>query len=286
MMAGLLHSRRDFLRGAAGLLLGAGVQPDCFGTPSARPSSGDFSFVVLSDLHYRDARCGLWLERVVAHVRALRPAPSFCVLDGDLADSGTQEQLGAVREIFRPLPMPLHPVIGNHDCTENGDRSAFEALFGKQTNYRFEQSGCQFLVLDSIEGRRVYRTRISQQTLGWVDQTLPQLSPQKPLIVLTHFPLGRNWLRPLNANALLGRLRTRNIQAVLSGHWHGLTERTDGAASLSTGRCCSWWRTNHDGSNEKGYVICTVRDRQVVHRFQPVANSSEEHPWNGPAPIL
>jgi predicted MPP superfamily phosphohydrolase len=270
-MAEPLHSRREFIRSAAGLFLASHVQTDCFGASPARTSTGGFSFVVLSDLHYRDARCGLWFEKVAAHLRALRPAPAFCVLDGDLADSGTRAQLGAVREILSPLPMPLHAVIGNHDCTENGDRSAFEALYGKQTNRRFEHAGCQFLILDTIEGRRVYRTRISQDTLRWVDQTLPQLNRERPLIVLTHFPLGRNWLRPLNAKALLGRLHTHNLQAVLSGHWHGLTERADGTASLSTGRCCSWWRTNQDGSDEKGYMICTVRDGHVTRRFQPVA---------------
>ncbi|MES2569141.1 MAG: metallophosphoesterase, partial [Verrucomicrobiota bacterium] len=197
-------------------------------------------------------------------------APAFCVLNGDLAESGRRDQLGAVRDIFRPLPMPLYAVIGNHDCAEDGSRHVYEELYGKKANAQFDHGDCQFLLLDTIEGTGVYRTRIARETLAWVDQTLPQLKRDRPLIVLTHFPLGRNWLRPLNAKVLLGRLHRHNLQAVLSGHWHGLTERVDEGTSLATGRCSSWWRTNHDGSKEKGYLICNVRDGQVTHRFQPV----------------
>ena len=141
-------------------------------------------------------------------------------------------------------------------------------------NYRFELAGCQFLALDTTQGRSVYRTRIPAETLTWLDDRLPTLSRDRPLIVLTHFPLGRNWLRPVNAHEVLDRLRPFPLQATFSGHWHGLTERHENSVHLSTGRCCSWWRTNHDGSPLKGYALCHVRSGAVTHEFVSVPVSA------------
>ncbi len=234
-------------------------------------ASRDFDFVVANDLHYRDARCAEWFARVVSRMRALRPAPAFCVLAGDLSDAGTTAQLSAVREIFRPLPMPVHPIIGNHDYNEAGDRAAFEKIFGAPLNRRFTHRSWQFLALDTTQGRAVYRTRISDSTLHWLDRTLPDVPRRAPVVVLTHFPLGRNWLRPQNASAVSERLRGHDFRAALSGHWHGITERVDKNATLSTGRCCSWWRTNHDGSSLKGFTLCRIRDGALTHEFVAVS---------------
>lgn len=236
----------------------------------AAHAEDDFCFVVVSDIHYRDDRCGEWLHRVTAQIRASRPRPAFVMLAGDLSESATAEQLGAVREIFRTLPMPMRAVIGNHDCTEDGRANVFRAVYGNQFNYRMDHDGWQFLCLDSTEGRSVYRTRISKETLTWLDRTMPTLSRRRPLVILTHFPMGRNWLRPVNTKEVLRRFNGYSLQAALSGHWHGITERDEGGIHLSTGRCCSWWRSNHDGSSLKGYVLARVRDGRVSHEFVPV----------------
>lgn len=279
-------TRRRFLRlaatGAAGVALSssASERPVTLSPGHlVTPSSATFTFAVAHDLHYRDARCGDWLRRVTDHLHALRPRPAFLVLAGDLSEDGTAEQLTAVRRLFAPLPMPVKLLIGNHDYTVDGDRSAYEAICGPQLNYRFDHGGCQFLALDTTPGRAVYRTRIAAATLDWVDAALPALSRERPTIIVTHFPLGRNWLRPLNADRLLERFREHRLAATFSGHWHGITERQQGSIHLSTGRCCSWWRENHDGSGEKGYTLCEVARRPssggmdwtVEHRFVPVA---------------
>lgn len=226
-----------------------------------------FSFVVVNDLHYRDARCGDWLERVAKSIRTLHPRPAFCFLDGDLSEDGTREQLGAVREIFKPLPLPVKAVAGNHDCSDDGRHEAFDRLFRGADNFHFDVDGWHFLALDTTEGRAVYRTKIGDATFAWVDGELRRFDKSRPLVVLTHFPLGRNWLRPRNAAALVGRLKERDLRAVLSGHWHGNTERQEAGAFLSTSRCCSWWRENHDGSDLKGYTLCRVAEGHISHEF-------------------
>lgn len=262
-------SRRDFLRwGAAALAAGRLEAP-------ASDKPADFSFVVVTDIHYRDQRCGAWLERVTTAIRALRPQPAFVMLGGDLADEGTAEQLGAVRESFRTLPMPVRTLIGNHDYTEDQRRDAYLQLFGPRLNDHFQFGGCEFLALDSTQGREVFRTKIPPETIAWLDSTLPRISRRRPLIVLTHFPLGRNWLRPLNYRAVLDRLKPYPLQASFSGHWHGWTDPVERGVHLSTGRCCSWWRENHDGSPLKGFALGRVRSGLVAHEFVPVGSDDE-----------
>ena len=105
----MLQTRRTFLR--TGTLAFAGT---ALRTASPAP---DFTFAVLTDLHYRDTRCAEWFHQVLTSLRALHPRPAFLVLAGDLSEDGRPEQLGAVNELFRTMPCPVHRIIGNHDYT-------------------------------------------------------------------------------------------------------------------------------------------------------------------------
>ncbi len=272
-------TRRAAIRAGVGALTTALYPQEM----DARNGDADFTFIVANDLHYRDARCGEWLEQVVASIRALRPRPAFVVLNGDLSEDGTREQLGAVREIFRALPMPVLTTIGNHDYTAAETREPYQELFGRRLNYRFEYGDWQFLALDTTDGHRVYRAWVPGETLGWLDAHLPFVSRDRPLVVLTHFPLGRNWLRPLNARDVSARLKGFNLQAAISGHWHGWTERRVNGVRFATGRCCSWWRTNHDGSKCKGYFLCRVTSAGLRYDFTPVGPCEERggEPYRG-----
>jgi 3',5'-cyclic AMP phosphodiesterase CpdA len=269
-------TRREFLRvsavGAAAATTAAtfsqalGVRAH-----AADSGEGDFSFVIANDLHYRDQRCAAWFEKVTASIRELRPRPSFAVLAGDLSENGERTQLGAIREIFGTLPLPVKAVIGNHDHHAGDGRKAFAELFGAAPNARFDFGAWQFLLLDSTEGNSVFRTRISNETLQWVEAAAKGIDREKPVLVVTHFPLGRNWLRPVNARAVIEPLRDCRFQGSFGGHWHGWTEPVDNGVHLVTGRCCSWWRTNHDGSDQKGYFVCRAMGERLQHRFVVVA---------------
>ena len=120
-----------------------------------------------------------------------------------------------MREIFKTLPMPVHTTIGNHDYTEANSRAEYEALFGKERNFRFNHGDWQFAALDTTDGRSVYRTWIHGETLGWLDANLPGVSRDRPLVVISHFPLGRNWLRPLNAGSVHARLKGYDVEGGL-----------------------------------------------------------------------
>ena len=261
-------SRREFLR--AGVAAAGGLM-----VPGSAQAAAGFSFIVLSDLHYRDHRCAGWLEAVVASIRELRPRPGFVLLNGDLSDRGTRAELGPVREITRVLPMPVRATIGNHDYVTSRSRVEFETLFGRQTNYRFRHNDWEFVALDTTNGPGVYRTWVTGETLGWMDANLPRISQERPLVVFSHFPLSRNWLRPLNAREVTARLQGRNVAGIFCGHWHGLSERTERSMPVSIGRCCSWWRENHDGTDRKGYFLCHATSAGLTHEFVEVGPPRE-----------
>jgi hypothetical protein len=259
-------SRRGFLRASAATVLPALIPP----VVSAAPQQPDFTFVVANDLHYRDRRCTEWFAAVAESIRALRPRPGFLMLNGDLSETGTREELGAIREMFWSLPFPVHATIGNHDYSADGRRENYEAIIRRDRNFAFRHGDWNFLCLDTTDGLAVYRTWVRGETLAWVDANLRLLDKKRPLVLFSHFPMGRNWLRPLNADDLMGRLRGHDLRRVFCGHWHGWTERKNKAIAVTTGRSCSWWRGNHDGSSLHGYFLCRVREHAIDHEFVPV----------------
>ncbi len=260
-------TRREALRlGAAGLLA-AGLWPRRL-LAQEKDASEKCTFIAVNDLHFSDANCRPWFDQVVAQMKLSAPQAEFCLLGGDLADMGTTAQLTGIREAFAKLEIPVHAVVGNHDYLTSSDRSAYERIFPGQINYRFEHRGWQVLGLDTSEGTKSKETMISRKTFAWLEETLPQLEPAKPTIVVTHFPLGDFvYARPLNADALLERLGKLNLRAVFSGHFHGLTVRPFGQALLTTDRCCSRIRENHDGTKEKGWFVCQAAHGEVSRAF-------------------
>jgi 3',5'-cyclic AMP phosphodiesterase CpdA len=260
-------SRRQLFRLGAGHLLAAGLWPGALraaGAEAARP----FHFAVVNDLHYLDKRCTPWHEGVVKQIKGHDEKVQFCLIVGDLAEDGKAEQFDPVRSIYRGLDLPLHIVMGNHDWQGEKDRKAFDDLFPKAGNFTFDHGGWHFVGLDSTDGPRASNVAVRDDTLKWLDRALPKLDRKKPLVLFTHFPLGA-WViyRAINANDLLERFKEYNLQAVFNGHFHASTERRFGAATITTNRCCSFSRKNHDGSKEKGYFLCEARDGKITRKF-------------------
>src|SRR5262249_54068613 len=137
--------------------------------------------------------------------------------------------------------------------------------------YRFEHRSWQLVALDSTQGQLSRNTSVQAPTLRWLDDMIPQLDKKRPTIVITHFPMGPFVIgRPKNADKVLDRFKEINLQAVFSGHWHGFTERKVGPVTLTTDRCCSFRRQNHDGTKEKGYFLCHAKDGKILRSFVEV----------------
>lgn len=260
-------TRREWLRLSAGTLLSLGLWPGRLRGEDA-PATDDFTFIAVNDLHAFEPACRSWFDQVVRQMKASAPGAEFCLLGGDQADGGTAAQLTLIKDSFSALGIPCHAVVGNHDYQSGTDRSPYERIFPGQINYSFTHRGWQIIGLDSSEGTKAEQTRISTTTLNWLDQNIPKLDPRRPTILFTHFPMGDFVIaRPLNADDLLQRFYGLNLQAVFCGHFHGLTERRFRNAIITTDRCCSRVRFNHDGSREKGWFVSQAVNGEIKRRF-------------------
>ncbi len=277
-------NRREWLRWSAGASLAWNLWPGRL-RAADNGRGGSFDFVVVNDTHFQGPRCAAWFERVTASIRSLDAQPEFCLMVGDLAEHGTDTELGSMRDILRGFGLPFHVVIGNHDAASDRDRSAWDALFPAPLNYQFEHRGWRFIGLDSSEGTKWEKTRIQEGTFRWLEDNLPKLDRAQPTVVFTHFPLGADVkMRPLNADDLLARFRDFHLVAVFNGHHHGWTERRLGSTTLTTNRCCAISRENHDGTKEKGYFLCSAQDGEIRRRFVEVKPASPEPPAGATSP--
>ena len=259
-------TRREMLRLGAGTLLSLGVWPGRLRAGDF-PTSGDFTFIAVNDLHYFDEECVPWFAEVAAQMRTSAPGAAFCLVGGDLANDGKPEQLAGIRDCLKKLGIPTPAVIGNHDYLTDTDRKGYETIISAKVNDSFEHKGWQVLGLDTTQGTGWKDTTISAETLRWVDDQLPKLDRRRPTVIFTHFPLGADVsMRPLNADALLDRFRDVNLRAAFSGHFHGFTERFVNSATVTTDRCCARVRGNHDGSKEKGWFVCRASESGEITR--------------------
>src|SRR4051812_20778700 len=172
-------TRRELLRRSPAALLAAGLWPGALA--AGDPPAGEFSFLVVNDLHSLDKKCELWFEKVVKQMAGHPEKPALLLVAGDLADGGTAAQLTAVKDIFAGVKLPLFAVPGNHDYTPKQERKAYDELFPDRLNYAFDHAGWQFIALDTTEGTKYEKTRIAADTLKWLDAQLPKLDKKKPL---------------------------------------------------------------------------------------------------------
>lgn len=260
-------TRRDFMRLSAGTWLSLGLWPGRLRAGDLK-SAGTFTFLAVNDLHFAEEKeCGPWFEKAVLAMKQSAPNAEFCLLCGDLADKGESGQHDGVRTAFAGLGLPLHATIGNHDYLTHSDRRSYEEVFKNQINYIVEHRGWQLVGIDTTAGDAWRDTKVSSETFAWLRENLSRLDAGKPTIIFTHFPLGADVpMRPLNADDVLTPFLEFNLCAAICGHFHGYTERWRGSTSLTTGRCCARVRNNHDGTKEKGWLVCHAMASGEVQR--------------------
>ena len=252
-------TRRNFIT-----TLAAGVAA----TPLMAEGAKGFRFIAANDLHFDKGPCREWFTAMVEQMKVSAPDAAFCLLCGDLANTGERKSLDSVKEIFGGLGIPIHTVPGNHDYTDKEEsREHYDAVFPGMLNYRFDHGGWQFVALDTTMGTKYDKTTIRDETLAWLDAEIPKLDVAKPTVCFTHFPLGEKVTHvPLNAGAVVERLLKVNLCGVFSGHWHGASETVAGHGLMTTNRCCARVRGNHDKSLLKGWFVCEAKADGTLER--------------------
>jgi 3',5'-cyclic-AMP phosphodiesterase len=268
-------------------------------TGAPLPQPGDSLRVVfLTDIHAREDLPGVstFLDTLAERVNALQPDLILC--GGDAIHGGffLTEQQAAVRwDLFQrfreQLHAPLHAVAGNHDLVGVQPSNAADhatdpfALFRRQfqldRNYgAFDQAGWHFVLLNSVEAlpdHSNYRTRIDDEQMAWLRSHLAGVSPQTPIVLLTHIPL-RQVISPFlqshfasmsanmvvgNSDELLAAFADKNLRLILQGHLHvNAHAQVDGRDFVIGGAVCGeWWQGSNLGTpNGFGLLALSARD--------------------------
>jgi 3',5'-cyclic-AMP phosphodiesterase len=166
----------------------------------------------------------------VAALADLDPAPDAVIVTGDLTQLGEPGEYARVRELLAPLPMPVHPLPGNHDV-----RAALrEALLadvatgpGEFLGYEAHVGRLRLLVCDTIipgeDGGRLCADRIA-----WLDTALAADRAAPTIVAMHHPPLTTGidamdeiGLDPDSRTELARVLaRAPNVLCVIAGHVH------------------------------------------------------------------
>jgi 3',5'-cyclic AMP phosphodiesterase CpdA len=265
-----IPTRRQLMTWSAAALLTANLWPGRLF--AAEKAAAAFDFIIVNDIHSHDPDCSPWFAKVVASMKAQKAKPLFCFIAGDVTEDGEPEQFKIAADAFKKLGLPIYAVPGNHDYTKfKGMKiDAYNEAYPKSINYTFEEGGWQFLALDSTDENKA-ECPIGRPTFDYVDATLAKLDKSKPIVLITHFPLGPEVPnRSINGDTLLLRFRNHNLAAIFGGHHHGYTSTFVRQIPIKTNRCCAHLQKNHDGSREKGYFVCSVEDGKLTADFVEV----------------
>jgi Icc protein len=168
------------------------------------------------------------LERAIAHLNALEPAPEMVLITGDLTNDGDAAVWAALMDRLAGLRAPICAVPGNHDGRELMRRAfAHLELFPEEGPLCFaiDLGPLRLIGLDSlIEGEP--GGRLGAEQIAWLDARLLQVR-EKPAMVALHHPPFRTGIDHMDAMMLedgeaLAEVIGRHpkVVRVLCGHVH------------------------------------------------------------------
>jgi 3',5'-cyclic AMP phosphodiesterase CpdA len=209
----------------------------------------------ISDLHIKAERklaygrvdtAGM-LERCVAAILRLAPAPDAVLITGDLVDRGSDAEYELLAQLIAPLStqghLPVYLIAGNHD-----ERDALRRNFPAHTylrqwapfvQYAIDAHALRIVALDTVipgQGGGL----VCAERLDWLDRTLSQ-APEQPTVILMHHPPFITGIGHMdrvgldNSDALEAVVRRHpQVERVLCGHLHRSIQARFGGTVAST----------------------------------------------------
>ena len=172
-----------------------------------------FTFGVITDAHLyniADHKFDHQLAHSVAQINAMSNAPDFVIFAGDLGQQGNEAELVKGKSILDKLKMPYKIIPGEHDYYLDMGK-AWRGLFGND-HWSVDHKGVHIIGMNSILVKDFWtlksltpRERMSymemlecsqcglwgvqEQQLSWLQNDVKNVSPNTPVIIITHSPL-------------------------------------------------------------------------------------------------
>jgi len=171
---------------------------------------------IISDLHLGPYKKAGWAGQVVARTNQLEPDQVWLVGDYVFDQAKQAEMLSALSDL--KAPQGVYAVTGNHDYQDNNIKMVVEGL---------EQQGIVVLRNDSVEigvgSNSFVLAGVDDLWYGGnLSQTLQDLDPDDPIVLLVH-----------NPDAVLSQITLEQADLVVSGHTHGGQIRLPWLGSIS-----------------------------------------------------
>lgn len=242
----------------------------CMGAVIPAKGNGNLKFAVLADVHISVGAPSV--EGTAACVDDINKNSDiqFVVIDGDIANFGSDDELAIAKNIFDKLEKPWFIVAGNHDAkwSESGTNS-FLKTFGYE-RFEFEAGGMKFLGTQCGPNVRMAPALIPMESMNWLKNEIAKVPENQPLVFVNHYPLDSSLLKFDN---VLDLLKTKNIQFVINGHWH-----TDNAMDYR-GVPGAIVRSSLAAKDGIGYVIVNVEGATVTFADKIVGKAHAKKPW-------
>lgn len=175
-------------------------------------------FAVLSDTHLGSFAYALDdLNKAIDDINA-NPDIQFVIVSGDITEFGTDSEIEGTREVLSRLTKKYLFVPGNHDTnwSESGCTTFNKIMGGSQ--FRYMHNGVLFLGIGSGPYMRMGPCQSPREDIEWLEKNLKEMDEDTPVVFVIHSPVTEEALA--NFDEIIDLLKTRNIQFVISGHYH------------------------------------------------------------------
>lgn len=192
--------------------------------------------LVMTDIHIKEAGetiVGLdplaRFEAALDQALARHPDARALILMGDLTHHGRPAQYARLAEVLNDLPLPVIPMIGNHDR-----RDTFLAAFPDAPQSAdghvqavLDLSHHRVITLDTLDGPpyATHAGRLCQARLDWLAEALDSAGGRIPL-VFAHHPFwitgipGMDAIRLIDGDPVIDLIAQHPGAHVFAGHIH------------------------------------------------------------------
>jgi len=265
------------------LLAGLAAASGCTAAETNAPQP--FYFVQITDTHFGSCDHEERTQRVVDMINRLPMKIAFVAHTGDIASDNLDKPqvLNTASSVLARLNVPIRFVAGNHDILAKRvapTLNAYTNTFGPLAS-RAEFGGVIFLFLYTEPLRREVSIP-GYDPLAWLETEL-KAAGRQPVIICHHAPsvedfynnsLHPGW-KPEVHERWVRLLRSANVRAVLTGHYHRDELHWEGGVPLFVGSSvASYW------GRQGSFRIYEYRDGRLGYRTvyleEPSPNDGEE----------
>ena len=229
-----------------------------------------FRFAQLTDLHLSPNNPNPTedLLRSVAQINATDNI-DFVLVTGDITEEGDRASMEKVKFCLDLLKVKYYVALGNHETKwSDSGCTAFGEIFGSE-RFEFEHKGFLFLGFNSGPLMRMAYGHVVPQDIRWMTERMEQAGKDKPVILVTHYPLKDgdvdNWYEVTDA------VRPFNVRLFIGGHYHAnQVHRYDGIPGVLM-------RSNlRDKDNKQGYGIYEVTSDSIKVFTQRIGEPAKQ----------